>query len=163
MTTIDSFSGDYSFLSNFDSGADIRVSTTFSTHMYFSDSLIIKFPMKTVEHGFQAAKAKDVDTFFEVLACETPGQAKAKGRKLELRPDWDTKKEAIMMLLLLQKFSFKLNPDYAKNLVATGDRKLVEGNTWGDTYWGVCNGQGLNLLGTTLTTIRGMQKAMMKS
>ena len=27
-------------------------------------------------------------------------------------------------------------------LVATAGRELVEGNTWGDTYWGVCDGEG---------------------
>ena len=39
-------------------------------------------------------------------------------------------------------------------LLATGDAELVEGNTWGDTYWGVCGGRGRNQLGRTLTRIR---------
>jgi hypothetical protein len=30
----------------------------------------------------------------------------------------------------------------ATRLLATGDAKLVEGNTSGDRFWGVCRGQG---------------------
>lgn len=39
-------------------------------------------------------------------------------------------------------------------LLETGDAMLIEGNTWGDTFWGVCNGQGLNVLGNLLMEIR---------
>ena len=39
-------------------------------------------------------------------------------------------------------------------LLATGDEKLVEGNTWGDRYWGVCDGNGLNKLGGILERVR---------
>ena len=38
--------------------------------------------------------------------------------------------------------------------MATGDRVLVEGNDWGDTYWGMCNGEGKNYLGKMLMSIR---------
>jgi hypothetical protein len=31
---------------------------------------------------------------------------------------------------------------------------LIEGNTWGDTFWGVCNGVGENNLGKTLMNVR---------
>ena len=33
--------------------------------------------------------------------------------------------------------------------------ELVEGNTWGDRYWGVYNGQGKNWLGRLLMQVRG--------
>jgi predicted NAD-dependent protein-ADP-ribosyltransferase YbiA (DUF1768 family) len=39
-------------------------------------------------------------------------------------------------------------------LDATGDRKLVEGNYWHDTFWGVCNGVGENYLGEILMHVR---------
>lgn len=39
-------------------------------------------------------------------------------------------------------------------LLATGTRYLEETNTWGDTYWGVCEGKGLNMLGKTLMQVR---------
>jgi predicted NAD-dependent protein-ADP-ribosyltransferase YbiA (DUF1768 family) len=32
--------------------------------------------------------------------------------------------------------------------------ELIEGNWWGDTYWGVCNGVGENHLGKLLMKIR---------
>lgn len=49
---------------------------------------------------------------------------------------------------------FLQNPDLADKLVATGDAELIEGNTWGDTVWGVCNGSGENRLGEILMRVR---------
>jgi predicted NAD-dependent protein-ADP-ribosyltransferase YbiA (DUF1768 family) len=31
---------------------------------------------------------------------------------------------------------------------------LIEENTWGDTFWGICKGQGENHLGRLLMQIR---------
>ena len=42
----------------------------------------------------------------------------------------------IMHSLLRSKFFD--HPDMARRLLDTGDARLVEGNTWGDTFWGVC-------------------------
>lgn len=39
-------------------------------------------------------------------------------------------------------------------LLKTGDEELVEGNTWGDTFWGVCKGKGRNELGKILMKVR---------
>lgn len=36
----------------------------------------------------------------------------------------------------------------------TGESILIEKNTWGDTYFGVCNGVGENNLGKDLMSIR---------
>lgn len=57
----------------------------------------------------------------------------------------------LMAKLLLQKFE---DPDLAQRLLETGEKYLVEGNTWNDTLWGVCNGRGRNLLGLMLMEIR---------
>jgi len=35
-----------------------------------------------------------------------------------------------------------------------GNRDLVEGNDWGDTYWGQCKGRGQNHLGKLIMRIR---------
>ena len=43
-------------------------------------------------------------------------------------------------------------------LLETGDEELVEGNTWSDTTWGVCNGVGENKLGRLLMIVRDMIK-----
>ena len=56
---------------------------------------------------------------------------------------------------------FMQNPDLMKKLLATGDAKLVEGNTWHDNYWGICRcgsrdkcGTGSNMLGKILMQVR---------
>jgi predicted NAD-dependent protein-ADP-ribosyltransferase YbiA (DUF1768 family) len=69
-----------------------------------------------------------------------------------VRPDWDDTKINTMLTLLRQKFA--LGSELAKKLLDTGNRDLVEGNTWGDTFWGVCKGQGENMLGKLLMQVR---------
>ena len=56
-----------------------------------------------------------------------------------------------MERILRVKFS---SPDLKEKLLSTGDRYLVEGNSWGDVYWGVCGGKGINMLGKLLMQIR---------
>jgi predicted NAD-dependent protein-ADP-ribosyltransferase YbiA (DUF1768 family) len=56
-----------------------------------------------------------------------------------------------MLDALRDKFS---DPELRAKLLATGDEFLVEGNHWGDTYWGVCNGKGRNMLGSLLMKVR---------
>jgi len=58
--------------------------------------------------------------------------------------------------LLRQKFS---EPRQARQLLSTGRRRLVEGNHWGDRYWGMCQGEaeewvGENRLGELLMEVR---------
>lgn len=69
------------------------------------------------------------------------------------RPDWDDVKMRLMADLLLQKFEANR---LAERLLGTGDAYLVEGNTWNDTLWGVCDGRGRNLPGLMLMEVRGM-------
>ena len=45
--------------------------------------------------------------------------------------------------------------DFMKqSLINTGVHELIEGNTWNDTYWGVCKGRGHNKLGKILMKVR---------
>jgi len=44
--------------------------------------------------------------------------------------------------------------DLKQMLLDTGDQELVEGNTWNDTFWGVCRGEGQNNLGKILMKVR---------
>ncbi len=60
--------------------------------------------------------------------------AKRAGRHVELRPDWEHVRKAVMLQVVLG--AFLQNPDLAALLEATGDAVLVEGNRWGDDYWG---------------------------
>lgn len=130
------FSGDKAFLSNF-----WPCSVTYDGVSYPS-----------VEHAYVAAKTTDLAMRERIRAQPTAGAAKRLGRKLALRSEWDdTFKLTVMGELLLQKFS---DPALAKMLAETGDEPLVETNSWGDTFWGVCNGVGQNYLGTLLMLIR---------
>jgi predicted NAD-dependent protein-ADP-ribosyltransferase YbiA (DUF1768 family) len=53
----------------------------------------------------------------------------------------------------LVKQKFTNNNKLKGQLLATGDAKIVEGNTWGDVFWGVCNGVGENHLGEILMKV----------
>jgi ribA/ribD-fused uncharacterized protein len=136
MTTIDRFTGDYDFLSNF-FPSPIEV-----------DGIV--YP--TVENAFQAAKTYDPEEKQAVAAAPTPGSAKRLGRKVQLRPDWEEVKVGIMEDLVRLKFT--THADLRDTLLDTGDAELIEGNTWKDTFWGVCRGQGRNELGQILMKVR---------
>jgi len=41
-----------------------------------------------------------------------------------------------------------------EELLATEDWELIEGNTWNDSFWGVCQRKGENHLGKILMKIR---------
>lgn len=131
---IDSFSGEYRFLSNF--------------------WPVPSFVGLTVEHYFAAAKTEDPEERAKVLGAKSPGLAKRLGRSVTLRPDWDDVKIETMYRLVHMKFTH--NDVLAEKLLATGDEELIEGNTWGDTFWGVDleTGEGENHLGKMLMEIR---------
>jgi predicted NAD-dependent protein-ADP-ribosyltransferase YbiA (DUF1768 family) len=98
------------------------------------------------ESLYQALKTLDKDLQREIAKMH-PKQAKWAGRKLKLRNDWEIVKDPIMAELTRVKYKL---PVERKWLLGTHGLYLEETNTWGDKYWGVCNGQGLNKLGHTL-------------
>lgn len=106
----------------------------------------------TAEHAYQASKAICEEDRLRVARCLTPGGAKRTARLIPVRPDWDQVKLGVMKRVLVAKFSF--NPDLRRKLLATGNQQLVEGNTWGDRFWGVCRGVGENHLGRLLMEVR---------
>lgn len=102
------------------------------------------------EAAFQSMKTLDTAEQLQFTLL-TPQEAKRLGRRINLRPDWEQVKDGIMKAVLLAKFS---DLELRNRLLATGDVELVEGNTHGDTYWGVCNGVGRNMLGRLLMELR---------
>jgi len=70
-----------------------------------------------------------------------------------MRNDWEEVKVSVMRDLIRQKF--KPGSELSDRLLDTGDWLLEEGNTWGDTFWGVCDGVGENWLGRLLMERRG--------
>jgi ribA/ribD-fused uncharacterized protein len=105
------------------------------------------------ENAFQAMKTIDLEERKKFTGMHvSPADAKAWGRSLsDLRPDWESVKDGIMYEILLIKFA---DPKLRKKLLDTGDQELVEGNWWGDQYWGVSGGHGKNMLGKTLMRVR---------
>lgn len=132
---INRFDGKYFFLSNF-SPSPFRVD-------------YVLFP--TMEHYFQANKADNQNDYLHIAYAPTPGEAKRLGRKIQLRSNWEEIKDEVMLTGLRKKFA---DPELRNLLLATGDEELIEGNYWGDTYWGVCNGVGQNKLGKLLMQVR---------
>jgi ribA/ribD-fused uncharacterized protein len=136
LQVISRFYGEYAFLSNF-----------YECEVMYDGIL---FP--TAEHAYQAAKTTFQHQRLAILNCETPGQAKRMGRRVSLRDGWDEMKIDAMRRIVRDKF--KRNPALCKRLIETGDRDLVEGNYWGDNFWGKANSDGLNWLGKILMEVR---------
>ncbi len=136
---ITSFSGPWACLSNF-----------WPVMIWVEDEL---YP--SAEHAFQAMKTLNSAERRSIALAATPGQAKKAGRALSLREDWERVKDEQMLKILRVKFAVA---PLAEKLLETGDQELVEGNWWGDTYWGVCKGTGQNKLGKSLMTVRAELK-----
>lgn len=130
---INSFTGRYFFLSN----------------MYPHSAI-----GKSVEHYFQAAKATSAEDYQYVVDAVNGYQARMRGKRILIRDDWPESKQDVMYDELGMKFYNYLSMQ--KMLLDTGDEELVEGNTWGDRYWGVDlkTGVGENVLGKMLMNIR---------
>lgn len=138
IDTVLCFQGKYMFLSNF------FVGTPFSW-----DGL----SFQSAEAAFQSAKCL-TRMEREVFCHMSPAAAKRRGRSVNLRPDWELVKDGIMYDIVLAKFT--QDQSLAERLLATGDHELVEGNTWGDQYWGIDlrTMKGQNKLGNILMRVR---------
>ncbi len=132
---IASFQGEYRFLSNF------------WPHEIIFEGCI--YP--SVEHAYQAAKTDSSTDRKWISLARTPGRAKQMGKHVDLRKNWHELKLPIMRDLVILKFK---HIDLAVKLVDTMPCVLVEGNNWGDEYWGMCNGHGANNLGRLLMEVR---------
>lgn len=113
---------------------------------------------QNAEAAFQSQKCLDAEeraTFANLTAVK----AKRRGRQVKLRPDWDAVRLSVMEEVVRAKFT--QNPDLAARLIATGTMPLEEGNSFGDTFWGVDvrTGKGENHLGKILMMVReGLQQ-----
>lgn len=135
MDKINSFRGDYYFLSNF-----YPAKVTYEGVTYESN-----------EAAFQAQKTLDMAERRR-FAGMGPSEAKKAGRRIKLRRDWEQVKEGIMRRIVHAKFT--QNKDLREKLLATGSAALEEGNNWGDRTWGTVDGVGRNLLGKILMDVR---------
>lgn len=150
QSVIDSFSGEYEFLSNF---YDCVQNSDIAHLNEEGEAKFIKDTFRTVEHAFQASKTLVRAEQEEIRDVVSAKAAKSLGRRATLRGDWDQKRITIMERLVSDKFyqNFSLR----MQLIATEGYKLVEGNTWKDQFWGVtADGIGENHMGKILMKIR---------
>jgi len=110
----------------------------------------IDFP--SLEHAYQASKTLNRKDQKWIASLELAKEAKRAGRKVKMRSDWEQIKIPTMRALLRIKFSD--NADLREALLMTHPAYLEETNYWGDTFWGVCNGEGENHLGKLLMEVR---------
>lgn len=123
----------------------------FLSNFYPSTIYVEGKSYKTVEHAYQAHKTLDESNRDLIRRASSPAEAKKLGRAIVLRPDWDAVKIDLMRSFIRKKFE---NPFLEPLLINTSDAELIYGNTWNDTYWGVCRGTGLNWLGKILMEVR---------
>jgi len=105
----------------------------------------------SVEHAYQASKTLDLEWRKRISSLQNSRKAKKIGRLSKIRDNWEEIKQKIMEELIIKKFQI---PELKQKLLNTEDAELIEGNNWGDTYWGICNGVGENHLGRLLMKTR---------
>jgi ribA/ribD-fused uncharacterized protein len=136
------FRGHYGFLSNF-----YMKPLAYNGELYTS-----------AEHAYQSQKAWTIVDHQFIKSAYTPSEAKKRAHSITIVDSWEEIKVDVMKNVLRAKFAqeFRGRPNHLLRwLLETGQRELVEGNTWGDTYWGQCPlGNGENMLGKLLMLVR---------
>jgi ribA/ribD-fused uncharacterized protein len=139
---ITEFRGEYAFLSNFHPCNIVRRGKLFLS----------------VEAAYQSEKCANPED--RARFCNlTAKDAKALGKKVKIRSDWEQVKRQTMYELVFCKFE---NVHYFQTLLLkTGHTQLIEGNLWHDNYWGDCTcgclrcqAKGQNQLGEILMKVR---------
>lgn len=151
IDVVKTFTDSHFFLSNFWE-ADVQL-TIHDRPVMFSSS----------EAAYQALKHRAMDEddlvgqWDYITRCseaDNPGFSKKVGRACPMNVSkWDSIKDNAMREVVFAKFL--QNSDLCARLLETGSAMLVEGNTWGDVYWGRVDGRGLNRLGVILMEVRG--------
>jgi ribA/ribD-fused uncharacterized protein len=125
---IDAFKDEYAFLSNFHPYSGTR------RYEEAPPVVLRGRAFETAEHAYQACKTDDPASQAWIASATSPGEAKKWGYTLTLRPGWDDMKVRVMRAIIQAKFA--PTTELSHRLMLTGNKKLVEGNTWGDDFWG---------------------------
>lgn len=137
---INNFTGKYEFLSNF----------------YNHPLVLDGVEYSNAEAAFQAQSAADKGSKRK-FARLSGIKAKAYGRRIVQRDDWDEQAQIhAMREVLIAKFKDK---ELAKKLCNTGNEELINMNQFRDEYWGVTTRGGRNKLGAMLMEIRAELQA----
>lgn len=108
----------------------------------------------TSEHYYQSEKFNDPTLKQRIIDAPTPAAARniAQANINLTIPTFHAQKNDIMLKALRAKFS--QHPSLGNQLLATGDRQLIE-HTANDNYWGDGgDGTGANNLGKLLMQVR---------
>lgn len=140
MNEINEFRGEYRWLSNF----------------WSCDIVLDGIHYPSTEHAYQASKTHNINDKIHISNLKKFGEARRYGQTVKIYPEFDHDKIQIMKEVLTQKFAV---PELRKKLKDTGDKILIEGNTWHDNFWGTCfcekcGNKGKNILGKLLMEIR---------
>jgi ribA/ribD-fused uncharacterized protein len=138
-TVVKGFFGDYRWLSNF------HLCEVHYEGLVYTSS----------EGAYQSAKTTD-SWLREAFTKEEPSKTKKMGQELRIRSGWDRMKVQVMYDVLKDKFT--RNEDLKIKLLETGSKYLEETNYWDDTFWGVYEGKGKNVLGELLMKVRNELK-----
>lgn len=137
---INNFTGKYEFLSNF----------------YNHPLVLDGVEYSNAEAAFQAQSAADKGSKRK-FARLSGIKAKAYGRRIVQRDDWDEQAQIdAMREVLIAKFK---DEELAKKLCNTGNEELINMNQFRDEYWGVTTRGGRNKLGVMLMEIRAELQA----
>ena len=141
------FRDEYFFLSNF----YIAV-FTWRGKKFFCGEQAFQWAKTLYPKPGESMRCKDLG--MRLMDTGNPRTAKKYGRQVPLDvKTWDMQRVPIMREIVHARFS--TIPGLAGQLINTGAMLLVEGNDWGDKFWGRCNGVGFNTLGTILMEERG--------
>lgn len=125
------------------------------SNFYESDITVEGIQYRNVEQAFQAAKTLDLNER-KCFYTLSGSQAKAKGRRVCLRSDWERVKLNVMLDRVRAKYT---QNEHLKNLlIGTGDCVILENTTgWKDNTWG-CDFNtkpiGRNWLGLCIMKVR---------
>ena len=157
---INSFTGRWSFLSNFYPCKIVHQGITYPSTEHFYVSQKVNDDQVINGQFYPKADVREM-----IAHVSTPGQVKRFGRNLKLRKDWDDVKLEVMEWCLREKFK---DEKLKEMLLQTGDEELIEGNYWHDNFFGSCScekcgNKGENNLGKLLMKIRSEIKGTIEN
>lgn len=129
----------------------------FLSNMYPCPVVVDGIEYSCSETAFQAQKTFNASERKMLINLDGFAAKKA-GKHVTLRPDWESVKILIMEAVVRAKF--EQHPELMIKLHDVAGT-ICEDNSWGDTFWGVCNGNGENHLGKILMKIRDEKFALL--
>ena len=130
--------------------------------MYFRDDFSWLSNMHTCAIEYQGLTYPSVESFFQAMKTTDIAErvqftkmggfkAKAAGRRLVLRPNWNELRVKAMTVAIDLKF----NQQKWRDLLLSIKEPIIEHNNWHDNFWGSCvcvkcGNKGANVLGKIL-------------